>query len=288
MKKIIIFILSILLVSCEEIIYVDLTDNPGDFLIVEGGIYCGSYNLSRIQLTNSMAYYDNGQTPLVDSASVSISDSINNFSFKYINGFYIPDSNFIPEIGKTYTMSIKLKNGEEYIAVEKIRPLPIIDSVRCFPYISPYSKKTRYYINIYGKDIPGNDNSYEFIMYLNGIIFSDTLREITFSSGIMSNSPIFKGLRPVYVLREEQLPDSVTIVIETRSISFQYYEFVNELLSQSVWRGGFFETPPANIKSSNITPVNNTKKAFGYFTASAVRRDTVFVEKKKLFLLLNK
>ncbi len=64
-----------------------------------------------------------------------------------------------------------------------------------------------------------------------------------------------------------------TKIIQTKySLTDEHAEFIRTLLSETEWKGGFFDAAPGNVKT------NLSAGARGYFAVSTVVKDTVIVE----------
>ena len=62
-----------------------------------------------------------------------------------------------------------------------------------------------------------------------------------------------------------------TILVETRSLSRNYYNFLVTFMLETVWNQGGGAGPPANIKG------NISNGALGYFSAHSVSRNSAIV-----------
>ncbi len=272
----------IIIVSCEENIEVDLLENQYNRLIVEGGITNEPGKAHTIKLTRSVNYYDTSDVPVVTNAKVTISDGINEYLLnETVPGNYQTDPDlFTGVIGKTYTLNITLESGESYMASETIEPVASIDSITYIYENNIFEPEVYYYkIMYFGPEPKGYGNFYQWNMYINEELYNDTLRETAMESDLFVDGQYIFDF-DIYWLKEEELPQEVNeIKFEILSISEKFFQFRNEILQQTVWRGGLFDTPPTNISSSNILPVNHNNEAFGYFKVSAVDSYTFILDK---------
>jgi hypothetical protein len=124
MKKLIyLAILSFFIISCEDVINIDVpTSEPK--LVIDASInwFKGtSGNQQEIKLTLSAPYFDE-EIPPANGAEIIITD-IHNNTFQFIedgiSGVYKNDT-FIPEIEGTYNLNITY-NNENYSAIETLK-----------------------------------------------------------------------------------------------------------------------------------------------------------------------
>ena len=124
MKKILYIIAiltTVLTSSCEDVVHVDL-DTAKPRLVIDGSLQWqkGTVgNDQKIKLSTTTGYYDT-TIPSVSGALVSVTNS-DNVTFTFTeevpgSGIYLCH-NFVPEIDKTYVLTVVL-NGETYNATE--------------------------------------------------------------------------------------------------------------------------------------------------------------------------
>ncbi len=262
----------IILSACQETIEVDLKEDENSTLIVEGGITNEPGKVHQITLKTSKDYYDSTKAPVVSGANVSITDGKNNYILIEKNpGIYETDpSEFTGEAGKTYILNITLPNGEKYKATETLGPVAKIDSMKWIYELFPLADEYFYKIMYYGQEPKGYGDYYLWDLYINNEQYNDTLRETQIvDDSFVDGNYVFDF--EIYWLTEDELTENTSeMKIEIRSVSALYYDFYFQTLLQSVYRGGMFDPPPANVNSTNIIPVDHDKYAFGFFTASAV------------------
>ncbi|MBU0763481.1 MAG: hypothetical protein KJ607_01460, partial [Bacteroidetes bacterium] len=75
----------------------------------------------------------------------------------------------------------------------------------------------------------------------------------------------------IFSPQQEQVifPEGTRIVEKKYSLTLQHEEFIRGMLSETVWRGGYFDVTPANITT------NLSEGAIGYFGACTV--DSVII-----------
>lgn len=283
--KTIVFLLTVLLilVSCEEIIEVDLIDESNNRLIVEGGITNEPGKSHQILLKESKAYYDTSKTPLVTDAIVSISEGKNNYMLTETEpGVYTTDpGEFIAEEGRTYNLNIELPNGEQYKATEYLKPVVEMDSIRYKYEADPFGFDNYYKIMYYGPEPEGYGDHYMWDLYINDTLDTDSLWEIQIVDDEFVDGNYIFDFELFWIDEFKLKQDTNQIKIVTSSISKKFFDFWLETMYQTEFRGGMFDTPPTNVKSTNIFPVNHDKPAFGYFRASAVESYEILIVKEE-------
>ncbi len=73
-------------------------------------------------------------------------------------------------------------------------------------------------------------------------------------------------------LEQIRFPLGTKIVEKRYSLNPEYTEFVRALLLETTWKGGLFDSAPANV------PTNLSQGAVGFFSACSVVRDSLIVQ----------
>jgi len=261
MKKLIyIAVLGILLISCEDVIQIEVPTSQAK-LVVDASInwFKGTLgNEQEIQLTLSAPYFDN-EIPPATGAKINIKDPNNNI-FEFIEegetGIY-KNVNFLPEINGTYHLTIEYKN-EIFTATE------IMTSVSSIDYIEQKNdggfSGEEIEIKAYYKD-PANEENYYFFEFLNDIPTTPSLE--VYDDEFTDGNEIFA------FYSEEDLSKGNHIIIRNYGISERFYEFMFILLLQNSQDGGGpFETQPATVKGNCINQTNPDNFPLGYFRLS--------------------
>jgi len=253
------------LLSCEDIMNVSFSGDSTQILVVEGGITTDT-TWHRVKLSYTGDYFDKKEKVAVTGAEVSISDGTQTISLReLVNGEYYTDINVYGEVGKTYTLHVKLLDGREYSASDYLRGCGTIDSISQSVNYNTWSGYG-YDVLFYGREKEPAGDYYMYLLYLNGKLYSDTITEVGFVSDEFINGKYISEFQ-VYRIREADLlirPAKVTL--EMISISKAYYDFLTALMIETVWRGTPWDGPPANI------PGNISNGGKGFFRASAVTR----------------
>ena len=253
--------------SCEERIDIELKDSDRR-IVVEGEITSAT-KAHSVKLTTSSSYFYNQNAPVVSGALVSISDDAGN-TFLLTetpvgSGIYFTDPTVFGVSGRTYTLKIENvdidNNGkfETYTASEKMRYLYPLDSLS-FKVYDPDENPPLYEIKGWGFDPPTLGDYYLWKYYKNGVLETDTLDEFAFADDQLVNGNYLPGI----TMFVGPANPGDTIMVEARSTSKEYYEFVVSFMIETRWNQGGFGGPPANIKT------NISNGGLGWFGAADI------------------
>ena len=279
-------LLCILFISCEEDMNISLSGDAIKRLVVEGSITTDTTS-HKVVLSYSGDYLSSTIPEMATGAEVSISSGIDTFYLTEIpagSGIYLTDPDVYGLPDKTYTLNIRLSDGQEYSASDYLYPCTKIDSITqsanyySFDYYS-YTPSYGYDVNFYANEPEPLGNCYLFLLYLNDTLYSDTITQVHFENDDYVNGNYISDLvayrifekdisDSVYAEPElyEIYPDSVYVTLELHSTSRGFYDFMYRLMLETAWKGSPFDGPPANI------PSNVSNDGLGFFRASDVRR----------------
>lgn len=262
LKKYFIIALGLILISCEDVIDVDL-DTAEPRLVIDASIDWQKNTTGteqKIRLSMTTAYY-NAEFPKVSGADVTISNSSNtvfNFVENAGTGEYICN-NFQPVIGETYTLKVVV-NGETYTATEKMMSVVKIED------------------NIDQNNEGGMAGDEVEITYyyqddgsqLNYYLYSNKIPQVAFPQyEVEDNDDTQGGLTPVYFSHKDLKPGDV-VNIKLYGISKRYYEYFRKLLNASGNDGNPFSTTPTDVRGNILNQTNSGNFAYGYFRLSEV------------------
>lgn len=257
------------LVSCEDVIDVDLeSSNPR--LVVEASIVWQkgtSGNEQKIRLSKTTDFFSN-VVPIVSGATVTVSSNSSTFNFIEVagTGEYIC-TNFIPIIGNSYTLTIN-DGGQIYTGTEIFQPAPTIDTIEQ---------------NNQGGFL-GDEIELKFIYQDNGNENNFYLQQ--FNSNILLlpeydvvSDAFFQGNEMFGLFSNEDLIAGSEVKFTLHGISERYFNYMNVLLGVSGNNGGGpFTTPPATVRGNVINQSNSDNFPFGYFSLSEIDTKTYIVQ----------
>ncbi len=253
-------------ISCEDIMDVSFAGDSGKDLVVEGSITT-DVKAHRVTLSFTGDYFNKTGREMAKGAEVSISDGDSTFILSEVtDGEYYTTADVRGETGKTYTLNIKLADGRQFAASEKILPCTDFDSISQSLNHQSYEGDYGYDVLFYGKEPEPLGNSYMYLLYINQVLYSDSLSEISFGNDDFINGRYIRDYI-VYRIREADIhPDYAWVTLELHSISPAYYDYLSAMLLETVWKGSPWDGPPANVTGN----INNGAK--GFFRASEVKR----------------
>jgi hypothetical protein len=291
MKNLLILTITILLLtSCEDVIQIDSI--KADPLLAVDGTITNRVGSQVLRLTKSQGYFDNAAPKPVQGATVQVKDNLGNiFNFKDLKN----DGNYVwtPEvstqtmgvIGRKYTLQIKAE-GETYEATSQMNRVPKIDSVSYKFQKADLGQKgptEGYDVQGFANDFKGVGDCYTMKAYKNGKQIGKYGDKIIFDGGFTKGS-VADGLlflefsRRIY---QELYTENDIVKIELYSITEDQFDYLFRVQNQLNNVGLF--APPTSAVGTNIFNLNqnSTKKAAGWFGASAVTVIETKVEKAK-------
>ena len=254
-----------LLLSCEELMDINLTGESDRILVVDGAITTNA-KAHRVVLSYTGDFFRTNEKEMASGALVSITDGTDTFHLSEIQpGEYVTDRFVSGKIGRTYTLDILLPDGKQFTASDYLAACTDFDSIKQSVNYNTYSGYG-YDVLFYGQEPEPEGNYYMYLLYINNDLYSDTITEISFASDEFVNGNYVSDLS-VYRIRESDLKANYNKVqLEMLSISRKYYEFLSALMIETAWRGSPWDGPPANL------PGNVSNGAQGFFRASDVKR----------------
>jgi len=260
-----ILLLISLMSSCTE--EIDLKLNEGNTrLVVEGCITTDTIQ-QKVMLTKSTSYFYGESAPVISGAKVKISTGNQLYEFSEVppqSGIYYSDLPFSGKQNETYDLvitNVDLNadgNLQSYFASEKMKNYLVIDSI--YAQEVNFHGKQGYMIFGFAQEPPTKDDYYMWRYYVNGQLITDTMNKITFASDQLINGNYLKDFQMGFI---EEANTGDTLLVETNSITEDYFNYIISFFLETEWSSGSFGGPPANIN----TNINNG--AVGYFNTEA-------------------
>jgi hypothetical protein len=265
-----------LLPSCEEVMDVSFSGDKTKNLVVEGTITTDTM-AHRVILSYSGDYFNTAEQEMAGDAEVTISDGDTTFLLhEETAGMYFTDTDVYGITGKTYTLNIRLKDSREFTASEYLRPCANIDSVAQSYNYNYLGSGYGYDVLFYAQEPEPIGDCYLFLLYLDNVLYSDTITEVSFVDDEFVNGNYINDLI-VYRINEVDIPDSVHVTLEIYSLTRQYYDFMYAVMLETVWKGSPWDGPPADL------PGNISNGGLGYFRASDIKRKSAtFVPRPRI------
>ncbi len=250
------------LISCEKTIDVDLqTAEPK--LVIDASIDWTkgtTGNEQKIRLSTTTDYY-NPAFPTVSGATIFITNTANtvfNFVASTKAGEYVC-SNFVPVIGDTYTLTVKL-NGSTYTAVETLIGVPQIES-NITQTATGGMTGDEMEIQFFYQDDGTKDN-----YYMAGI----TSTHVAFTEYSLESDEMYQGKMMFQFYSHEDLKAGAPLNIKLYGISKRFFDFFGKTLLASGDDTGPFPATPAKVRGNIVNQTDAKNYALGYFRLSEV------------------
>lgn len=262
---------SVFITSCTERYDVDL-DSTFTRLVVDGLVTTDSIK-HGIRLTTSTSYFFNEAPPAVTGAVVHINDDQQRWQlFEVENdpGYYETKEAFAGKPGVNYQLEIAMDEavgGAGSYTAENTMPLNTlqIDSI-----VLLYRADFDFYLlNLFANDPPSKD-FYKFDAFINGKAITDTASRSLVVDDKFYNGNNTNGLGVMF-LRSDEVKPGDTITLMVSAIEEDYFNFFQELRTESGGSNPIFSGPAANIRS------NVKEGALGYFAATRLTRVSIVV-----------
>ena len=280
-KTIIIFLIAIIFISCDEKIDLTLPASPSR-LIVEGRvelIKSTSEHEQQIVISTLNDFFDQSQTPRVDNAVVRVIDG-NGEVYPYQHddddpGRYF-NTDLNAEIGESYTLQIEW-NQEFYEASSILVEVTPLDSVyQVFEEENAF-EDGGLKLAIDFTDPIGEDNYYFWELFADGqnLILADPGN----SGNVIANDRFWDGqkIEGYFPNEERVLEPGMEVIVRHIGISKETFDYLFLLFEQTGQTGQFIDVPPALIRGNIQNLTNPENIAMGYFGASEVDQRSLIV-----------
>ena len=311
LKLIVVLFVFIGLYSCIEPFNATVGDRASSLLVVDG-LISNNNTAHSVTLTRSVANIDEKVIPVIDALVIIEDDlGIKTVLTEIDSGRYETDTyNFQGVPGRTYTLYIRTKKGEEYLSTPCLmKPSSFIDSVFIIPGKDLSTETTRQYNGI-GVYVSGNVNSDE-IKYLRWSYKEDWKFSVPFypdeipspgggwepytsnkdcwKSAVSTNVELYSfnnqtgknviGKKLYFINSQEsdRLISRYSTLIEQYSISKEEYEFWGKLKQSASGVGNIFGEQPFSI-TGNIKNINNPDEdVLGYFQVAGYTSKRIYI-----------
>ncbi|MCF7569382.1 DUF4249 domain-containing protein [Sabulilitoribacter arenilitoris] len=264
------FLISLIIFSCEDVIQVDL-ETAQTRLVIDASLNwqkgtSGNEQFIKLSLT---APYFNNTIPPATGATVIVTDSNSNtfnFTEEGNTGIYT-NNTFIPVINREYTLTITY-NNEVYTATETlipVSPIEFVEQENDGGFAGDEIEIKAFYTD--PKDIE-NFYLFEFRKLATNIISLEVYDD-EFTDG----NQIFA------FYSDENISSGDLLEIKNYGISRRAYSYLDILLQQTDDESGDpFETQPATVRGNCINTTNPDNYPLGYFRISETDTFTYVIE----------
>ncbi len=268
-RALIIFLLSMLSISCEELVDVDVTDL--DQKIVIDGLITDAEGKSRIKITFSDNPYTLSNSKNVAGVKVMLKDNLGNEEYltESSPGVFIP-SKIKGVQGRTYYLTVQ-HNGTTYNASSKMNPLLEMDSIKfkkTGTEIFGITISSYYAMNCY---ITNKSKLEEYGLIVTGDGSTTYKKSITTYNGKYLN-----GVQTVIENSSTKFYANTFVNVEFYSLDKQAYNYFYQLSALAAKDGLDI---PDFLRMTSYNPHSNlSNNALGYFSARAYKKYTVRVQ----------
>lgn len=256
--------LALLMTSCYKQIDIDLDE--GDQRLVVESWFTTEKTTHEVKLTLSTSYFHNEVAPKAEGANVWITGGGETFNFTETSpGIY----SSAPDVGASYSTEYTLHidyNGTSYEATDYCDTVPNLDDIYLYPDIDSTTMELQgYHVLIWAQELEGFGDYYAWKILINDEYVSDTLTDIYFVSDDYIDDGLYFEAWAIEWVDIDDVNSGDVITLEQHHLSKQSYDLYNSIMLETEWRGGLFDTPPANVASN----LNNG--AFGNFVVSSMK-----------------
>jgi hypothetical protein len=258
------FCCSVILSCTKEVKFSDLKIQYKDCLVVDGTISTERKGQS-ILLYHSSDLINTDSLLMESGAIVSITDGDTVINlFEKQKGVYVTNSSYAAKVNKTYTLNVKLENSNKFTASDYLYPSMIVDTMYSILNNSSYD----IYIKAHSAD---NNQGAAVIMNLYA---NDSLLTSNFKDKVLYARGIF--YEKVFSIPTSQLKkDTSNVVVQMNSISYQMYQYLDDVKNATIWSTEIFSKTQANART------NISNGGLGFFSASDVLKKQIVIVKDK-------
>lgn len=248
--------------SCEDVFDAQQIESGRQVVVVEG-ILTNEFKRHQIKLSNSFLNLGDQVEPVLD-AIVTISDGTNIFvlSEQEEMGIYLTDS-MSAVFDRNYVLDIEV-NEKTYSAET---------NAALGPTMVPFhleEVQTDLFEYIYNES--GSPSMLELLVDWEEEDSLGVLRPL--QSRLFFYTLNILEVNQIFAPNKERLlfPKGASVFRRQYSLTVKHQEFIRSFLSETEWRGGFFDVAPGNVVT------NLSEGAVGYFAVSMVETDTSIVQ----------
>ena len=257
------FVIATFLSSCEKVIELDL-DTQEKELVVDGAIDWEKGTQGReqkIHLYFTQPYYEQGQAEYATGASVSVTDNQGNtFLFPETQPGNYLCSNFTPELGKQYELSI-LHQGKQYRASDLMREVPLLSEANIEQRNDGGFTRDEIQLTLRFDANPTEENN--FILKIKAS--SDGVSRIYgFDGRFFTDGHFFTQIVSRSRDKNEKFKPGDTVEISLYRVSENYKDFIRILSNNSSDNAGAFSIPNW-VKGNIVNTENFLKNPLGAF-----------------------
>lgn len=255
MMKKVLFTIWLVLVSCEEVVEVDLEQSKPK-LVVEASLLWNREQQQEnpyIILTTTTPYFEEDTSPALNAEVSIFAPDGSEYVFEENEPGVFKNENLLPTSQGLYELVVTYQN-EVYRATEQYVKTPALEEVIQEDNKGFMGDETEF--KLFFTDPQGEDNFYLFKFFHKKLALQ------------IYNDEFTNGNRTFAFFSEENVQTGEKVGFEIQGISEQFYQYLYLLRSQSGTAGGPFQTQPTVVRGNIINTTNSENFAFGYFRLS--------------------
>lgn len=276
---------ALIFASCTERIDIEL-DNSDIKIIVYGSITTDTV-AHKIKITQSADYFNNQPPQGISGANLTISDGQNVYSLTESpteQGVYYTQPNVYGLPGKTYTLNaenVKLAGSTNARTLTARSTMPELEDNYQNIYLDSINVKYNadwegWIVNGWANEPGDQKNFYMFKVYINDVLYSDSLNNLMISDDKLINGNSTNGASLYFIQEPDTLKAGYKVTLELSVINEDHFRFLYEAQTSSQPQIPIFSAPPANART------NISNGAIGYFSAYAPIRSSYIVKQKDI------
>ena len=258
----------LVLTGCTKEIDLELDNDEFQRLVVEAWL-TDEEKAHEVRLTLTSDYFENEAPSPAEGATVSITDGNETYFLQELDpGRYFTEENMSGKAGHTYTLNIDF-DGKNYEAISTLEAAPPIDTLTFIEEedTEEDDEFNEYTILLHTTEPEGKGDHYYWKSFPMSAPDDPTRTFWEIAEDEFVDGNLIGGAEIMYV---EARPGE-TFKFEQYRITEEAFDFFLAIQFETIYKGGLYDTPPANIPSN----VNNG--AVGFFvTAGVVRSEVVF------------
>lgn len=252
-----------LTIGCQKVIDVDLNE-ANENIVIEAN-YSAEDSTVRVKITMTSSFFDSQASPLVNDATVTITDHLGNpTSVPFIGNGEYELQNYIPIYNTSYNLNVIHSTGSYSADCQMKSVVPLEDiTYQFFPGFFGGNGGYAAFMNFY--DPVDTVNHYIAVLTQNGTVF-DGVTEVFTQDDVLTDGNLVE--RPLFANDFFQIDD--TIGMELRSVDKAIYEYYEQ--AASIAGDGQASGAPGN-------PATNwSNDALGYFNCYSSSRKSVIIQ----------
>lgn len=278
---------AVTLYSCTDEIQIDLPD-PEPRLVIDGKMSQDSVNI--ITLSEIQNYFAN--TPpnfnIHKNAQINLfEDSIQVDTYVFNDSLMLFESDYAAQPNHYYHIEMQLSNGENYVSspewVEEVSPIDTIWYDIEDGQFNEEDEGQDIIVKLNTYEPAGLGDYYQWKVYVNDEYLSEPF-DLSFTDDRFVDGQYVTDFE-VFVFNEKKYKEyqdksatgQVFVRVEQHRITQGYYNFLFEVFQQTVFSGGPFSSPPAEIRGNVYVDGEPLNLALGYFSASNYDSRTIEV-----------